>query len=251
MNRKSEIENLLLFVQLLLAGLIAGTLDTAAGLGGGLLLLPILVAIAGGKDAVLLAALIPLGWNIPRLWLLRSWVDWRATALFGVGILPGAFLGASFLDSIDPAILRLAIGVMLIVFGGYYILRLYVDLPEPRGLKRWTFPAFGFVSGAVSGVLGAGNGPINALGLSAAGTPVREFVATNGSIGAFTAVARVIGYGINDLFHEDIWLPALIGFVGAWGGGLIGIRLSRRAKDSTLELLIGAVLLLAGIRMVM
>ena len=48
-----------LYLQIALAGLIAGTLDTVAGFGGSLLLLPVLVLIGGSKDAVLLAAIIP------------------------------------------------------------------------------------------------------------------------------------------------------------------------------------------------
>ncbi|MEP7217826.1 MAG: hypothetical protein ABI876_02860 [Bacteroidota bacterium] len=38
---------------------------------------------------------------------------------------------------------------------------------------------------------------------------------------------------------------------GAWGGCLIGLDLARRSKDSTLELVIGIVLVIAGIRMLL
>jgi hypothetical protein len=40
-----------------------------------------------------------------------------------------------------------------------------------------------------------------------------------------------------------------MGFLGAGLGAVMGIRLARRAKDSTLELVIGGALLLAGIRL--
>ncbi len=46
-------------------------------------------------------------------------------------------------------------------------------------------------------------------------------------------------------------MPATIGIVAAIAGTFIGVRLSRRSKDSTLELLVGIALLLAGVKMVM
>src|SRR2546421_12984934 len=117
------------YLVIALASLIAGTLDTVAGFGGALLLVPVLVLKIGSKDAVLLSALIPLGWNLTRLVMLRQFANWRTAGLFSLGIVPGAIIGAKLFDQIDPRLLSLAIGVPLILFGGYYVLRLYVDLP--------------------------------------------------------------------------------------------------------------------------
>jgi uncharacterized membrane protein YfcA len=240
----------MLYLEIALASLIAGALDTVVGFGGGLLLLPVLVLVVGSKDAVLLAALIPLGWNIPRIVLLRQWINWRVVGLFALGIVPGTLIGALLLDSVDPELLRRAIGGLLVLFGIYYVMRLYMDLPGPRGVKSWVFPIVGVLSGIVSGLLGAGHGPLQAGALIAADLPVREVSAINGALGGLTAAARVGSYGVAGLLHEGIWIPALVGIVGAALGAVLGIRLSRRSKDSTLELIVGVAIALAGIRMI-
>jgi uncharacterized membrane protein YfcA len=239
----------MVYIQIALAALIAGALDTVAGFGGGLLLIPILVLVVGSRDAVLLAAVIPLGWNIPRMIAMREWINWRATWLFGLGIFPGAILGGYFLNAIDPNILRMAIGAVLVLFGAYYVLRLYVDLPPPRGLKPAMFPVAGFVTGVIGSLLGAGHGPLQTGALIAASMPPREIAATNGAVGLLTAVSRIIGYGVTGELHQGLLLWGLVGVAGAWGGCLIGLDLARRSKDSTLELVIGIVLVIAGIRM--
>lgn len=242
---------MLLYFEIVLVSLIAGALDTVVGFAGGLLLLPVLVLLVGSKDAVLLAALIPLGWNIPRLLLLRQQVNWRAAGLFALGIVPGALLGANFLNAIDPRLLQTVIGVVLALFGLYYILRLYMEIPSPGGLKSWAFPVIGLISGVVGSMLGAGHGPLQVGALASSAMPVREIAATGGVLGSITALARVAGYGMEGMLYPELWLPAVAGIAGAAAGTMLGIRLSRRAKDSTLELLIGAVILLAGIKMML
>ncbi len=44
----------MVYLEIALAAMIAATLDTVIGFGGGLLLLPVLVMVVGSKDAVLL-----------------------------------------------------------------------------------------------------------------------------------------------------------------------------------------------------
>ncbi len=240
-----------LYLQIALVALIAGTLDTVAGFGGALLLLPVLVLIAGGTDAVLLAAIIPLGWNIPRLILLRGAVDWRSAGLFALGVLPGALVGGHILASLDPDTLRTAIGAMLILFGAYYVLRLYLELPEPRGLGTTIFPVIGLVAGIMGSILGAGDGQLAAGALGGAGMSVRDISATGGAIGGISSVSRLISYAASGLLHEGLIIPGAIGVAAACAGTFLGIRFSGRSRDSTLELLIGSALVLAGIRMVL
>jgi uncharacterized membrane protein YfcA len=232
-----------------LGSLIAGALDTVVGFGGVLLLLPVLVLVVGSKDAVLLSALIPLGWNLTRTVMMPQLVNWRTGGLMALGIVPGSIIGAQFLDTVNPDLLRKLIGGVLLLFGLYYVLRLYFDLPQPRAMKSWTIPVFGAVAGAVSSLIGAGNGPIQAWGMAAAGLGAREIAVTGGALGAVNAAARLIGYGVDGELHAGLWMPGAVGIVAAVLGSLLGIRLSMRAKDSTLELVIGVVIILAGLRM--
>ena len=136
-------------ILIIIAALIAGMLDTIVGFGGGLLLLPILVAMHGSTEAVLLSAVIPLGWTIGRLPLLRPYIKLRAIGLFTLGIVPGAFIGGMLLNDINPDALEFWIGILLIVLGLYHVIRLYVEIPLPELSERWSFPLVGALAGRV------------------------------------------------------------------------------------------------------
>jgi len=236
-------------LELLLAGLIAGMLDTVVGFGGALLLLPLMVVLVGSVDAVLLSPIVSLGWSIPRMVLTRDWIRWREVGLFSLGIVPATIIGALFLTSIDPEILRQAIGVMLVLFGLFYLARLYLDMPQPKSMHRTVYPMIGFVSGFVGTVLGAGHGPINGGALLAGGMPVREAAATNGALGGATALFRAVSFGVKGYYGEELLLPAVLAASGACVGAFIGVRFSRLSSDATLELVISIAMVLAGLTM--
>lgn len=237
------------YAEIALAALIAGTIDTVVGFGGGLLLLPILVLVVGTFDAVMLTALIPLGWNIPRIVLLRNWIDWEKTLWFAAGILPGVLVGGQLLGHLDTSAVRIGIGCVMVLFGGYYILRLYVELPGERLPGLWVLPIVGLLTGGISAWLGAGNGPLQTWALDASGLNAHQAAATNGALGGITAAARCIAYAVAGQLHAGLIPTAVAGIAGAVAGALIGIRYTRRAKDSTLELVVGLAIVLAGIRM--
>lgn len=238
------------YLEIALGSLIAGALDTVAGFGGVLLLLPILVLAADSRDAVLLSAIIPLGWNLVRIVFVREWLRPRPALLFAAGIIPGALIGAWLFEGVDAGMLRIAIGVLLILFGLYYVVRLYVDVPKLKMSENW-FPLVGLISGGIGAVLGGGHGPLQTAALGAAAYTPREIVATNGVIGGITAIARIGAYAINGSLHNALWIPGAIGAIAGAIGAIVGIRIARRGKDSTLELIIGAALVLAGLRMVL
>jgi uncharacterized membrane protein YfcA len=135
--------------------------------------------------------------------------------------------------------------------GGYYVLRLYIDIPGPKGIRDWVFPLVGVASGALSALLGAGNGPLQSWSLAAASFTPREIVASNGAIGGLTALSRLLGYALAGELHSGLWLAGTIGIVAAGIGAVLGIRISRRAKDSTLELVLGIAIVVTGVRMLM
>lgn len=235
---------------IIVAALIAGMLDTIVGFGGGLLLLPILVARHGSTEAVLLSALIPLGWTLGRLPLLRPYIKLRAIGLFAIGIIPGAFAGGLMLNDINPDTLRLYIGILLSALGLYHIVRLYVEIPVPKIPDTWSFPLTGFVAAGLSALLGAGNGPFQSWAMAAAGMVPRELVAVNGALGGITGIVKLIAFWSDDMLQHMPWTIGIVGMIAGLGGALIGVRISRKSADSTLKLLIGVVIVAAGISLI-
>jgi uncharacterized membrane protein YfcA len=99
-----------------LAGLTAGLF----GVGGGIVIVPPLVAFAALSQhqahATSLAAIVPIAAVAATRFALEGSVDWSAAALLSAGTLVGAPVGAWLLTRVSAGVLNLAFGgVMLIV----------------------------------------------------------------------------------------------------------------------------------------
>jgi len=112
-------------VQLILGGLIGlvgGVLSGLFGIGGGLVIVPALILLAGmtAKQAAgtsLAALLLPVG-------ILGAMEYWRAghvnvqmALLVAIGLLVGAFIGARLAVGLPNELLQRAFGVLLLLVG--------------------------------------------------------------------------------------------------------------------------------------
>ena len=86
------------FLGLVLLGLVAGTLGSLLGLGGGFLVVPALILLRGMDPRLAtgtaVAVIVPT--MAITLWRrgIQGHVDWRLGALIAVGAVAGAFLGS-------------------------------------------------------------------------------------------------------------------------------------------------------------
>src|SRR3954454_14701965 len=101
----------------LLVGASFGTalLSAVAGFGGGVLLLPVFVAILGTRDAVAVLTVAQLASNGSRVWFNRCEVERRLVGIFAIGAVPAAAAGALLFSTAPlPALTRL-IGAFLLI----------------------------------------------------------------------------------------------------------------------------------------
>ena len=73
---------------------VAGTVTTISGMGGGLLLLLVVTLISGAKQALAATALALLFGNLHRVWMYRRELGARVTVPLLLGLAPGSFVGA-------------------------------------------------------------------------------------------------------------------------------------------------------------
>jgi uncharacterized membrane protein YfcA len=99
---------------------------------------------------VVLSGLVTQGSGI---WKVRHAVDWRKVAPFIVGGALGIPIGTLVLTTADPAKLRVGIGVLLLVFGLYGLLR-----PTLKSVRGGKLPDFGvgIANGLIGGLTGLG-----------------------------------------------------------------------------------------------
>ena len=105
-----------------LIGLVGGVLSGLFGIGGGLVIVPALILLAGmtAKQAAgtsLAALLLPVG-------ILGAMEYWRAghvnvqmALLVAIGLLVGAFIGARLAVGLPNELLQRAFGVLLLLVG--------------------------------------------------------------------------------------------------------------------------------------
>ena len=134
-------------------GLVVGILVGLTGLGGGMLLLPLLISVLGvppimavGTDAVI-NCITKIGAG--ALHWRRGNVSWRLALSLAYGSIPGAILGVTLLARIRAIygsgvndFLKIVIGILLIVIPiAYYLKKRPTDLtPSLEAMKQHEIP---------------------------------------------------------------------------------------------------------------
>lgn len=108
------------WTRILPIGLAAGLLSGLFGIGGGIVIVPALVLLAGypqqrATGTSLGALLLPVGFLGAMQYWKKGDVDMRASALLALGLLIGALFGAKIGLSLSPRIARRAFSVFLVL----------------------------------------------------------------------------------------------------------------------------------------
>lgn len=134
---------------LLLASIVffAATMQTISGFGFALTIMPLMTLALGFQTAAPLVALIGLtlyGLNLLRL---RPAINKGEVLRLGIASAAGVPVGVLVLSAIEESAVKLLLGLILIAYAGYALIR--PALPRVRG-RFWAYPA-GFVAGCLGG----------------------------------------------------------------------------------------------------
>ena len=152
---------------LVLVGAIGGLFSGAFGVGGGIVMVPLLVWLLRFDQrraaATSLVAIVPASLVGALIYLVNGHVDVVAALSIGAGGVAGALIGTRLLRTLPLAVLRWAFVVLLVVAAARLML---FDVPS-RGaefeLGPWMIGGlvlFGVAVGILSGLLGVGGGVI-------------------------------------------------------------------------------------------
>jgi len=111
---------ILYVVPFLLLGLLAGVLSGLLGIGGGIVIIPVLVFVFGLSQHMAQGTTLAL--MVPPIGLLAAWtyykqgnVDLAIAALICIGFLFGGLLGAKLAGAISGVLLKRLFGVLLLI----------------------------------------------------------------------------------------------------------------------------------------
>ncbi len=107
---------------LLLVGLIAGALSGMVGIGGGIVIVPVLVYFLGfsqhqAQGTTLFMFLIPIGiLGVINYWQ-SGFVDWKVALIMASTFVIGSYFGSKFAISLDQQTIKKVFGAIIILLG--------------------------------------------------------------------------------------------------------------------------------------
>lgn len=256
-----------------LTGAATGLIGSMLGLGGGVLLVPLLTLALGvpirAAVAASLISVIATASASATVNLDRGLVNMRLGLVLEVATTIGGLAGGITSALLTPRQLFLVFAVTLGTMGLLVALRLrrrnvIVDLetdPGPLGgrlreddreyvyrVKRLPLGlGASVVAGAISGLLGLGGGIVKVPVLNTfCGVPIRIAAATSAFMIGVTAAASVFLYWA----RGDVILPVAAAIaLGALPASLLGARLAERVEARSLKVLMAVVLVAVAARM--
>src|SRR6202789_981624 len=269
--------HLLLFTSLVFAGsLLAGLLGSLTGLGGGVVVVPVLALLfhvdiryAIGASLV---SVIATSSGAAAAYVREGFSNIRIGMFLEIATTLGAIVGASLTAMVSIKAIGIVFGIVLLYsaiagFRGNHEdapprhtggladrLRLEGEYPAEGGLKAYVaqrVPAgFGimFLAGGLSGLLGIGSGAVKVLAMDQAmRLPFKVSTTTSNFMIGVTAAASAGVYISHGYILPSLAMPVMLGVLG---GSLIGSRILVRARVSTLRILFAVVIVALGVEMI-
>jgi uncharacterized membrane protein YfcA len=216
----------------LVVGLIAGIVSGLLGVGGGIILTPVLHYYVGlpWNDAVALSLFVialqsPIGvWRHAR----RGAVDWKLAIPLTLGGAAGVGAGLWLLPRTPVTALKLLFAALLV--GGAW--RMTRTATTGTGKPHTLLVAgFGVLAGIVSRLLGVGGGIVTVPLLGLAGVAVHVAVGTS-LVPVFTNAAIASG---GNLATGLAWSRGIGLAIGAIGGTVLGVRIAHALPEKRLR----------------
>jgi len=107
-------------IVLIIIGLLAGILSGIVGIGGGLLMIPMLIIFLGlnqhqAQGTSLAVMLPPIGILAALNYYKAGFVEWKYALIIAVTFIIGGYFGAKFAVSVSPIFLKKIFGIVLLV----------------------------------------------------------------------------------------------------------------------------------------
>ncbi len=113
-------------LMLMLIGLLAGMLSGLVGIGGGIVMVPLLLLLGlsqhQAQGTSLAVLVVPVTAVAVFNYYKEGYIDWRFAAIIAVFFVVGGYFGSKLAISIDQKILKKIFGVVLLLIAGKMIL---------------------------------------------------------------------------------------------------------------------------------
>ncbi|MGD9858939.1 MAG: sulfite exporter TauE/SafE family protein [Marinobacterium sp.] len=254
----------------LLLGALAGVVAGLFGIGGGLLIVPVLIVtfeLQGISAAVLthmavatsLATIVVTSISSVRAHHGRRAVRWELFRPLGAGILFGALLGVNTAVQLPGPVLQLTIGIFVLLVA----IQMALNLKPSTGDAQPSKPELGVAGAGIgwaSAIFGIGGGTLTVPYLNWRRIDMQQAVATSAACGLPIALMGAstniwLGWGEQQLPAWSlgyVYLPAFAGIVVAsYLTAPIGARLAHSLPQAKLKKVFALFLLAVSLRFIL
>lgn len=259
-----------------LGGLLAGFLGALTGLGGGVVIVPLLTVVFDVDIhyaiGAALVSVIATSSGAAAAYVREGYSNVRVGMFLEVATTVGALVGAALILHLHVSIISIIFGVVLL-YSAYAAMtehtqsgtnegpdriatRLRMDsaYPTPNGMEsyhvRGVPQGFGlmFVAGVLSGLLGIGSGAVKVLAMDKfMRLPFKVSTTTSNFMIGVTAAAGAGVYLRRGYIDPGLAMPVMLGVLA---GSLIGARVLAVAKVKVLRLVFSGVIAVLAIEMI-
>ncbi|MEP1931875.1 MAG: sulfite exporter TauE/SafE family protein [Roseibium sp.] len=260
----------LLAVALLATGVVAGVIAGLLGVGGGIVIVPVLyymftalnvdqtvlMHVAVGTS---LATILATGTSSARAHFKRGSVDMDLLKRWWWAIALGVVAGATLAGNISGGTLTLVFGIVALAVSANMLLRkegaALADKLPGSPLKE----TLGFLIGGISVMMGIGGGTLGVPTLTLFNYPIRKAVGTAAAIGLIIAVPGTLlsvyfGWGVDGRPPFSLGYVNLIGFLliipASTYTAPLGAKIAHAIDPSKLKLIFALFLGFTGLRMI-
>ncbi len=263
-------------------GIFAGIMGSILGIGGGMIVTPI-VTLAMGLDikyaiGASIIAVIATSSGSTIAFLKDDVLNLRVAMFLEIATTIGAIIGALLTGAFDPMILYILFGSLLVFssWNMYRKMRSGQEVLQQVTADKWAekfnlnssyydkntkqqvdyqvenVPG-GFLimlgAGLASGMLGIGSGAFKVMAMDGAmKMPLKPSSATSNLMMGVTAAASATVYFFNGSIRPDLAVPLALGILG---GSTIGTRIMQVLPSKTIRLIFIPILLYLGLQMIL
>jgi uncharacterized membrane protein YfcA len=255
---------------LLASGAVAGMFAGLLGIGGGIIIVPVLAMVFASQDVSIdvlmhvsigtsLATIMITSLSSIRAHHKHQAIDWPVVRVISIGVFVGGLIGAAFAKLISGENLKLIFSIFMFLIAAQMYFgneaKAHRRLPNKLGMIF-----AGTSIGTIASLMGVGGGSMSVPFLTWCNMNIRKAVATSSAIGFPIAVAGTIGFIVTGWSVSDrpvmsfgyVNFPAFISIViasvlfapvGAW--------VAHRISPIILKRIFASFLLILGIRMIL
>lgn len=234
------------FTLFLIAAFFGGLISGLSGFAMGLVVSGVWLHVISPDQNAALIVLCGLVTQGSGIWRVRHAVNWRRVAPFIIGSALGIPVGTALLTTLDPVKLRVTIGVLLVIYSLYSLIRPALK-PVQGGLPADV--GVGVMNGLIGGLTGLGGIAIT-IWCQLRGEPKDTQRAIFQPVMFATFAMTAVSFAVAGTFTIETFklyafaLPILV--VGIW----CGLHLYGKLDDAAFRKVVLLLLLAAGVSLI-